>query len=679
MSTHVEKTQAGKSQSFANANSTQSGIEKSAFQFINKRPEATSQKVLRAKVVNSPIVSQLKSFQGIAQNSLRVEKNAQFQAAVNQNIAGQQQLIQKKQNKTGLPDNLKSGIEHLSNIALDDVQVHRNSNKPAQLRAHAFTQGTDIHLSPGQEKHLPHEAWHVVQQKQQRVKPPLQLKRSVPVNDEQNLENEADSMGAKALQANSSVIQPKQKTIPSLKNGNDSNPVIQGKWIDGLAESDDEMVRALERRYPGQKIPKWKVAQTRTAKEPTYRTFKEIAKALNLKTGLPEEEEALAAAAERFEAEQRATAEREAYEREAPAREAAERAIKVKAAAVARAPQAAAEEVARNKDLNPNSLIINYVWLGNRALGPLEKFNIYSWRALGHTVNIYTLRFDDRVANAHDLGINPGEANIVDLRSQLAFDDTVGGDSPKARIGNGRRILESMDKAIPTVTSQDENRDLIYNMVDMAKSYIGATQRGIVLDLKVGPSEHLTHYRESFSRSFVSYSRAGKTGNEVENQSMGTMDPTDEMRMIYAATFNDNLQGHMETRDGMMLNPKKAWFNQITGYHGKAFQSLEGRRLDVATKSPDGAPRPEGAFKVSEPKAPGHGPFRVFKAAGEQTNQGQSLTQPKDITSLADEVLKTQLTTIAPLSSEGKFVEAATAARAQMGRSKSQGGLFPDE
>jgi len=49
--------------------------------------------------------------------------------------------------------------------------VHYNSDKPAQLQAHAYAQGTDIHLASGQEKHLPHEAWHVVQQKQGRVKP----------------------------------------------------------------------------------------------------------------------------------------------------------------------------------------------------------------------------------------------------------------------------------------------------------------------------------------------------------------------------------------------------------------------------------------------------------------------------------------------------------------------------
>jgi hypothetical protein len=83
-------------------------------------------------------------------------------------------------NNTGLPDQLKSGIESLSGMSMDQVKVHRNSSRPEQLNAHAYAQGTDIHLAPGQEKHLPHEAWHVVQQAQGRVKPTKQMKRGAP-------------------------------------------------------------------------------------------------------------------------------------------------------------------------------------------------------------------------------------------------------------------------------------------------------------------------------------------------------------------------------------------------------------------------------------------------------------------------------------------------------------------
>jgi len=109
--------------------------------------------------------------------------------------------FQLKPNNTGLPDNLKSGIENLSGISMDDVNVHYNSDKPFQLQALAYAQGTDIHVAPGQERHLPHEAWHVVQQKQGRVQATMQIKSGVNVNDDAGLEREADMMGQRALQS----------------------------------------------------------------------------------------------------------------------------------------------------------------------------------------------------------------------------------------------------------------------------------------------------------------------------------------------------------------------------------------------------------------------------------------------------------------------------------------------
>ncbi len=105
--------------------------------------------------------------------------------------------IQKKNNKTGLPDKLKSGVESLSGTAVDDVRVYYNSPKPASLHALAFTRGRDIHVGPGQERHLAHEAWHVVQQRQGRVRPTGKL-RGVGVNEDHRLEREADAMGARA-------------------------------------------------------------------------------------------------------------------------------------------------------------------------------------------------------------------------------------------------------------------------------------------------------------------------------------------------------------------------------------------------------------------------------------------------------------------------------------------------
>jgi hypothetical protein len=115
----------------------------------------------------------------------------------------------------GLPEELKSGIESLSGISMEDVQVHYNSEKPAQINARAFAQGTNIHLGAGQEKHLPHEAWHVVQQKQGRVKPTMQMKGTVHINDDDGLEREADEMGEKAMQRKG--------------EGTSNNTVLQGR------------------------------------------------------------------------------------------------------------------------------------------------------------------------------------------------------------------------------------------------------------------------------------------------------------------------------------------------------------------------------------------------------------------------------------------------------------------
>ncbi|WP_105170019.1 eCIS core domain-containing protein [Pseudoalteromonas sp. T1lg23B] len=106
---------------------------------------------------------------------------------------------QQKRNSTGLPDNLKSGMESLSGMSLDHVKVHYNSSKPAMVQAHAYAQGSEIHLAPGQSHHLPHELGHVVQQAQGRVKPTTQV-NGMNVNDSPSLEHEATMMGNKALQ-----------------------------------------------------------------------------------------------------------------------------------------------------------------------------------------------------------------------------------------------------------------------------------------------------------------------------------------------------------------------------------------------------------------------------------------------------------------------------------------------
>ena len=200
MKSHVGKSNEEKNTIAANSFSgTQHGNRPSPL-FIDNRFAAVAQRNLIDAIDTSP-----------KQTAQRQQLKAQFDSTAQLQPVAEYGPLQgafdtmphqlkpeAKPNNTGLPDNLKAGVENLSGYPMDDVKVHYNSDKPSQLQAHAYAQGTDIHLASGQEQHLPHEAWHVVQQKQGRVKSTMQLKQGVPVNDDAGLEKEADVMGAKA-------------------------------------------------------------------------------------------------------------------------------------------------------------------------------------------------------------------------------------------------------------------------------------------------------------------------------------------------------------------------------------------------------------------------------------------------------------------------------------------------
>ncbi|MFZ3018163.1 MAG: DUF4157 domain-containing protein [Gallionella sp.] len=177
--------------------SPQSGKLAQLSAMANNSPGMAVQRKAISAIHNSPNVTaqrqQLDKLAGEAAQREEAEEPLQPKVA-------QREAAPAKPDNTGLPDNLKNGIETLSGMSMDNVKVHYNSSQSAQLNALAYAQGTDIHVAPGQEQHLPHEAWHVVQQAQGRVKPTMQMKDGVPVNDDQGLEHEADVMGGRAAQ-----------------------------------------------------------------------------------------------------------------------------------------------------------------------------------------------------------------------------------------------------------------------------------------------------------------------------------------------------------------------------------------------------------------------------------------------------------------------------------------------
>lgn len=144
-----------------------------------------------------------------------------------------------------LPPPLRTTIERMSGVRMDDVRVHRDSPAPARVDALAFAHGSNIHLAPGQERHLAHEAWHVVQQKRGRVRPTHSV-GGAPVNDEAALESEAQAMGDRALRpaapprepavaAPASVAPAGGQTVQRVKS-NEAQPAKKNSTFSGIGK-----------------------------------------------------------------------------------------------------------------------------------------------------------------------------------------------------------------------------------------------------------------------------------------------------------------------------------------------------------------------------------------------------------------------------------------------------------
>lgn len=97
-------------------------------------------------------------------------------------------------NRTNIPTHIKNRVESAANVSLDDVSVHYNSSWPERYGALAYTQGNQVHIGPGQERHLPHELGHVVQQKLGRVSA-TKVENGYALNDDPVLERQADRIG----------------------------------------------------------------------------------------------------------------------------------------------------------------------------------------------------------------------------------------------------------------------------------------------------------------------------------------------------------------------------------------------------------------------------------------------------------------------------------------------------
>lgn len=102
----------------------------------------------------------------------------------------------RRENRTGIPTVLKERMEQSTGLSFDDVRVNYNSKMPAKLDALAYTQGNRVEIGPGQERYLPHELGHVVQQKLGLVRANERHSSGALLNTDAGLERQADEIGA---------------------------------------------------------------------------------------------------------------------------------------------------------------------------------------------------------------------------------------------------------------------------------------------------------------------------------------------------------------------------------------------------------------------------------------------------------------------------------------------------
>lgn len=299
------------------------------------------------------------------------------------------------------------------------------------------------------------------------------------------------------------------------------------------------------------------------------------------------------------------------------------------------------------------ALQINFIWLGTSKLRPLDLFNVYSWRALGHNVTIYAYHFN----GSHDLaslGLIEGAATVVDLPKLIQYNNRLAGDDEL----EDAEYLDIMKNTVKTRYVMDAwyravkphvncTIDHIYNMADITKSYIAGTRIGIVLDLKIGPSEHVQRCEQAglFQNYFISFKRGSSTfGDLPENQCMGTMEEEDDLRGVYIKRFDaalSNLGGHIERAQKHDMKQ----FDNLTGFHGKGWNEVRMKRkkgLDVTDKAKmtglglANMEVKEIADEVS------YGPFRVFKRKADQTNTSMASTSPEEQIELCEYACRQQ-------------------------------------
>ena len=161
------------------------------------------------------------------------------------------EAAQKKPNKTGMSDAVKARMETVFNTDFSDVRIHPDSSKAPEVGALAYTQGSDIHIAPGQFRPdtaadaslLGHELAHVVQQREGRVRPTTEV-GGMPVNDDPALEQEADAFGSQVNR----LEEPAQRQVEE-----EEEELMQGKFAVQRQPAEEEEEELLQGKFAMQR------------------------------------------------------------------------------------------------------------------------------------------------------------------------------------------------------------------------------------------------------------------------------------------------------------------------------------------------------------------------------------------------------------------------------------------
>ncbi len=130
---------------------------------------------------------------------------------------------QMKKNES-LPEDLQENMENSFGQDFTNVNIQKNSQEAVDLNARAFTKGDSVHFAPGEfnpnsekgKNLVGHEFAHVTQQRSGVVKPTSVMGKGLILNDDKELEREADIFGEKAV--NGELVPKYQSSRLAMRN-----------------------------------------------------------------------------------------------------------------------------------------------------------------------------------------------------------------------------------------------------------------------------------------------------------------------------------------------------------------------------------------------------------------------------------------------------------------------------